>query len=428
MTLQLPRWAPALYESLHRAPELGFQEHRTAGLLADVLSREGFAVTRGIGGTGLVAVLDRGPGPVVAVRAELDALPLQERTGADFASGTDGVMHACGHDLHLTALAAASAQLVAGPDLPNGRIVLILQPAEELGSGAVRMNEDGLTEAVPRPDILLGQHVSAMAPAGVLVSTPGPALAAADTLTVTARAPGGHTGSPDSGADPVLFAAGLTQRLHTVVGRDVAPFEQAAVSVPGIVAPSTAGLRAPRAVLTVNIRTFEERVREAVIRRVGDLVRAESAAAGLSFGGDVRLTHDTHVPRVENSPEVRDRLAALHERRLSVRHLTVPPALASDDISVLARSFGCPSVYWFVGSGEPGGGLGAVRPACHTDTYLPHPATLSVATAALREAMAAALAGALTGPRDERTRPGPLDGATGPKCPVGNNTPPETRT
>lgn len=124
----------------------------------------------------------------------------------------------------------------------------------------------------------------------------------------------------------------------------------------------------------------------------------------------------------------RDRRAALHERRLSVRHLTVPPALASDDFSVLARASGCPSVYWFVGSGEPGGGLGAVRPACHTDTYLPHPATLSVATAAMREAMAAALAGALTGPPDERSRPEPWDGTTGPKCPVGKNTTPETRT
>ncbi|MEU6554339.1 amidohydrolase [Streptomyces sp. NPDC046915] len=405
MTLTLPDWAPDLYQTLHRRPELGFQEHRTAGLLAEVLAREGFTVTRGIGGTGLAAVLDRGPGPVVAARAELDALPLQERTGAAFASEEDGVMHACGHDLHLTALAGAAAQLASRPDLPPGRIVLILQPAEELGSGAARMVADGLTEAVPRPDVLLSQHVSAMAPAGVLVSTPGPALAAADTLVVTARAPGGHTGSPDSGPDPVLFAASLTQRLHTVVGRDVAPFEQAVVSVPGIAAPSAPGLRAPRAAVTVNIRTFEERVRKAVLGRVDALVRAEAAAAGLAFGDDVQLTHDTHVPRVENNAPVRDRLTAVHRSRLAMSHLTVPPALASDDVSLLVRAFGCPAVYWFVGSGEPGGRLGPVRPACHTDQYLPHPATLAVATAAMREALLGGLTGELCGPAHQAGPP-----------------------
>ncbi|GCB51578.1 amidohydrolase [Streptomyces sp. NL15-2K] len=405
MTLRLPHWVPALYESLHRGPELGFREHRTAGLLAEVLGREGFAVTRGIGGTGLTAVLGSGPGPVVAARAELDALPLQERTGEAFASEVDGVMHACGHDLHLAALAGAAAQLAARPDLPPGRIVLILQPAEELGSGAARMVDDGLAEAVPRLDLLLGQHVSAMAPVGVLVSTPGTALAATDTLTVTARAPGGHTGSPDSGPDPVLFAASVTQRLHTVVGRDVPPFEQAVVSVPGIVAPSAPGLRAPCAAVTVNIRTFDERVRETILDRVEALVRAEAAAAGLAFGDDVRLTRDTHVPRVENTARIRDRLAALHESRLSVRHLTVPPALASDDVSVLIRAFGCPAVYWFVGSGEPGGRLGRVRPACHTDEYLPHPATLAVATAAMREALLAGLSGDLSEPAGQADQP-----------------------
>ncbi|MEU2058308.1 amidohydrolase [Streptomyces bungoensis] len=409
MTLRVPDWAPALYQDLHRRPELGFEEHRTAGLLAGVLEREGFTVTRGIGGTGVAAVLDRGPGPVVAARAELDALPLQERTGAAFASEVDGVMHACGHDLHLVALAAAAAQLAARPDLPPGRIVLILQPAEELGSGAARMVEDGLADAVPRPRLLLSQHVSAMAPVGVLVSTPGTALAAADTLVVTARAPGGHTGSPDSGPDPVLFAAGLTQRLHTVVGRDVAPFEQAVVSVPGLAAPSAPGLRAPCATLTVNVRTFEERVRETVLGRVEALVRAEAAAAGLGYGDEVRLTRQTHVPRVENAAPVRDRLATVHESRLAVRHLTVPPALASDDASVLARAFGSPAVYWFTGSGEPGGRLGPVRPACHTDAYLPHPATLAVATAAMREAVLAGLRGELTGDPSEPA--GRIDGS-----------------
>ncbi|MEV4616731.1 amidohydrolase [Kitasatospora sp. NPDC049258] len=393
--LRLPDWAPALYESLHRGPELGFQEHRTAGLLAEVLSREGFAVTRAIGGTGLVAVLDRGPGPVVAARAELDALPLQERTGAAFASEEDGVMHACGHDLHLAALAGAAAQLAGRPDLPSGRIVLILQPAEELGSGAARMVDDGLVEAVPHPDVLLSQHVSAMAPVGVLASTPGTALAAAETLTVTAGAPGGHTGLPDSGPDLVLFAANLTQRLHTVVGRDVPPFEQAVVSVPAMVAPAAPGLRAPSVAVTVNIRTFEERVRELILGRVDSVVRAESAAAGLAFGEDVQLAQHSRVPRVENTARVRDRLAAVHEARLPVRHLTVPPALASDDVSVLVRAFGTAAVYWFVGSGEPGSRLGPVGPACHTDAYLPHPATLAVATAAMREAMLAGLAGDL---------------------------------
>ncbi|MFB7779187.1 amidohydrolase [Streptomyces bauhiniae] len=365
--LWLPHWAPALYESLHRTPELGFQEHRMAKTLAEVLSREGFAVTRGIGGTGLVAVLDPGPGPVVAVRAELDALPLQKHTEAAFASEVEGVMHACGHDLHCGA--GRGGRTAGGPPGTAERhIILILQPAEETGSGAARMIEDGLVEAIPRPDVLLSQHVSAMAPVGVLASTPGTALAAADTLTVTAHAPGGHTSSPNSGPDLVLFAANLTQRLHTVVSRDVPPFEQAVVSVPALEAPSAPGLRAPGVSVRVNIRTFEERVQAQILDRIDSILRAEATAPGLAFGKDVRLTHDSRVPRVENTPWVRDRLAALHEKRLPVRHLTVPPALASDDVSLLAQAFKSPAVYWFVGSGEPGGRLGPVGPACATLT------------------------------------------------------------
>ena len=420
MIYEIPDWAHQLYESLHAAPELGFAEHRTSSAAADVLDRTGFEVHRGIGGTGIAALLDLGDGPTVAARAELDALPLTERTGASFASRANGVMHACGHDLHLVALLAAAAQIADQAASPArngpiaGKVVLLLQPAEELGRGAAAMVEDRLLERIPRPDLLLAQHVSPMAPVGVLASTPGTSLAASDVIRVRIRSTGGHASSPDNGVDPVLTAANLVQKLHTIVGRDVAPFDQAVVTVPSIEAPSAPGLRAPEALVTITVRTLADHVRSKILERIRSLVRAEALAADLEVhetesrvdgsvdfdGPGVFYERAPAVPHVVNDPSLLRTVVAAHHRQLSVRHLTVPPALASDDFSNLAAAFGCPSAYWFVGSGSPLGRLGPVRPACHTDLYLPHPSTLPLATAVMRETVLAALRGQVHGVPD----------------------------
>jgi amidohydrolase len=393
VSFDLAPWVPGLYESIHRHPELAGRETRTAGLCADRLEAAGFAVQRGVGGTGVLAHLDRGDGPVVLARAELDALALSEATQADFASEVDGVMHACGHDLHLAALVAAAARIAQ--ESPRGQLVVVLQPAEEAGTGAAAMLSDGLAARIPRPDVLLAQHVSHLAPVGVLASTAGVALAASDSFVVRVTGTGGHSSAPGAGVDPVLFAAALTQRVHTVVGHDLAPFDQAVVSVPSIDASSAPGVRAQRAEVTINVRTFAAHVREVIERRIAQLVRAEAAAHDLIDGtrADVVVEHVSHVPATVNDREALERVAGAH-RGVRLAHLAVPPALASDDVSVLAQGLECPCAYWFIGSGEPGSRLGTVRPGCHTDRFLPHPTTLAVAATSMHAAITASLSGA----------------------------------
>lgn len=395
MTFTLPTGIQALYRGLHRHPELAMREHRTARVCAARLERAGFSVRTGVAGTGVVAELRRGAGPTVVLRAELDALPLTERTGASFSSRVEGVMHACGHDLHLAAVVAAAEQVGRQSQDWSGCLVVVLQPAEETGTGARAMLDGGLLDMVPRVDRLLAQHVSALAPVGVIVSTPGIALAASETFRVEVRGEGGHSSAVDRSTQPVLVAASLVMRLATLVSQEVAPFEQAVVSIPEIVAPSAPGLVAPQATVTITTRSVASRVGTLLADRIECLVSAEALGAGLTVGADadVRLSKEASVLSVCNDEALLSEVRDAHRAGLGLTHLTVPPALASDDVSVLTQAFDCPAAYWFVGSGEPGGKLGATRPGCHTDRYLPNPHTLAVAASAMRLAALAALNG-----------------------------------
>ena len=232
-------WQEQLYQDVHRHPESSHQEHRTAELIADRLRRAGYEVHEGVGGTGVVGLLRNGEGPVVLLRADMDALPVREATGLPYASevtatDADGnevpVMHACGHDVHVACLAGAAQLLADGRTHWDGTLVLVFQPAEETGNGARGMVEGGLEELIPAPQVALAQHVMPM-PAGRVGTRSGPALSAADSMRITLYGRGAHGSMPRAAVDPVVLAAMIVVRLQTVVAREVAPTETAVLTV-----------------------------------------------------------------------------------------------------------------------------------------------------------------------------------------------------
>src|SRR4051795_10036943 len=235
-------WQEELYRDLHQHPELSHQEVRTAGLVADRLGAAGFEVHEQVGGTGVVGVLRNGNGPVVLLRADMDALPVREATGLPYASkvtatDADGnevpVMHACGHDVHVACLAGAAQLLADGRRSWTGTLVALFQPAEETGDGARGMVEGGLASLIPSPTVALGQHVMPL-PAGRVVTHRGPALSAADSMRITLYGRGAHGSMPQAAVDPVVLAAMIVVRLQTVVSREVAPGETAVLTVGSI--------------------------------------------------------------------------------------------------------------------------------------------------------------------------------------------------
>src|SRR3954453_19239197 len=219
-----------LYRDVHAHPELSMQEHRTAQKADQHLQAAGYNVTTGVGGTGVVGRLANGDGPTVMLRADMDALPVKEATGLPYASTTDGVMHAWGHDMHVTWLAGVTALLAGARDAWRGTVLAIFQPAEETAQGAQAMIDDGLFERFPKPEVILGQHVMP-APAGAIGYRPGTTQAAADSLEVRMFGRGAHGSMPESSVDPIVMAAATVLRLQTIVSREVAANQSAVVTI-----------------------------------------------------------------------------------------------------------------------------------------------------------------------------------------------------
>ncbi|OII12121.1 amidohydrolase [Curtobacterium sp. MCBA15_008] len=350
----------SLYQDLHAHPELGFQEHRTAGIVADRLAEiGGIDVTTGVGGTGVVGVLANGEGPVVWLRADMDGLPVQERTGLPYASehhGTDEdgndvpTMHACGHDIHVTWLLGTLERLAATTTDWHGTVVAVFQPAEEVISGARAMIEDGLVDRFPKPDVVLGQH-SAPAPVGIVAVGSGPVMASSDRLTVTFNGRGAHGSAPQASLDPVVTAASAVVRLQTVVSREVSPSDAGVVTVGSFHAGTRANIIPDEAVIEISTRARNEETRARIIGSIERIVRAESEAGGLS------APTITRAPGAEVT--VNDAEAAatvLHAIRAEVpgaRDLEIGLAMASEDVGQLATAAGAPLVYWFTGITDP---------------------------------------------------------------------------
>jgi hippurate hydrolase len=349
-----------LYRDLHRHPELSLQETRTAGVLAQALRPLGYDVTEGVGGTGVVGVLRNGAGPTVMLRADFDALPVQEKTGLPYASearavAEDGrevpVMHACGHDMHATCLVGAASLLAAAKDSWSGTLLIVFQPAEELVRGARDMVEDGLFSRFPKPSIVLGQHVAPL-PAGFIGHGSGPLMAASDTVHVTLHGRGGHGSRPEATVDPVLMAANVVTRLQGIVSREVPPSETAVVTVGQLQAGSKPNVIPDSAELGINIRSKTERTRTIVMEAIERIVRAESAASGAVK--EPEITWEESAPVLVGDPDATTKtLAAFHEHFGPGRILPMPPVTASEDVGVFGAALGVPTVFWFWGGIEP---------------------------------------------------------------------------
>ncbi len=347
----------ALYRDLHAHPELGFAEHRTAGIVAERLRALGYQVTTGVGGTGVVGVLSRGSGPVALLRADMDGLPVREQTGLPYAStvratSSDGadvpVMHACGHDMHVTCLLGAAAELAAD-EAWQGTLLLVFQPAEEGRGGAQAMLDDGLYERFPVPGIVLGQHVMPL-PAGVLGLHAGAAMAGADGLRIVLHGKGGHGSRPETTVDPVLMAAALVLRLQGIVSREVAARETVVLTVGSLHAGTASNIIADQAELLVSLRHFDDDVRATARAAIDRVVRAEALASGAPKDPEIETTET--FPVLVNDPAACARLTEVFNAGVGLT-LDPGPVTGSEDVGLLATAAGVPCAYWFLGGADP---------------------------------------------------------------------------
>src|SRR4051812_29668134 len=350
-----------LYRDVHAHPELSMRERRTAAKAAERLQAAGYVVTIGVGGTGVVGRLRNGDGPTVMLRADMDALPVREATGLPYASTAtatdpDGnevpVMHACGHDMHVTWLAGATALLAAARDAWRGTVLAVFQPAEETAQGARAMIDDGLFERFARPQVILGQHVMP-APAGAIGYRPGTTQAAADSLDVRLFGRGAHGSMPESSVDPVVMAAATVLRLQTIVSREVAANQAAVVTIGALQAGTKDNVIPDEALLKLNVRTFDEQVRAHVLDAIKRIVEAEATASGAPRPPEITMTE--HYPLTVNAPDRTARVAAVLRSEFGDDrvHELAAPYSASEDFGSFGTEWGVPSVFWYVGGTDP---------------------------------------------------------------------------
>src|SRR3954454_18660458 len=345
-------WQEELYREVHQHPELSHHENRTAGLVAGRLGGAAYEVHERVGGTGVVGVLRNGDGPVVLLRADMDALPVREATGLPYASDvtdTDAegnevsVMHACGHDVHVACLAGAAQLLADGREHWAGTVVALFQPAEETGDGARGMVEAGLADLIPTPTVAMAQHVMP-APAGQVGTRPGPTLSAADSMRITVYGRGAHGSMPQAAIDPVVLAAMIVVRLQAVVSREVAPGETAVLTVGSIQSGTKSNVIPDRATLQLNVRTFSEATRSAVLEAIERIVRAECQASGCPKDPEFELFD--RFPLTDNDTATTEQVAAAFGDFFGERAGPAGPQSASEDFSDIPSALGVPYTYW----------------------------------------------------------------------------------
>ena len=352
-------WLEDFYRHLHAHPELSHHEVATAQAVAASLRDDGYEVHEHLGGTGVIGVLRNGDGPTVLVRADMDALPVAEATGLAYASDVvvtddDGnatpVMHACGHDVHVTCLLGAARLLAQDRDRWSGTLVTLFQPAEETGDGATGMVDNGLVGVVGSPDVAMAQHVLAL-PAGTVATRVGPVLAAADSLRITVYGRGAHGSMPQASVDPVVLAAMIVVRLQTVVSRETRPGDPVVVTVGSLHAGTKSNVIADRAVLELNIRTYTEESRSATLAAIKRIVDAECAASDAV--APATIERFDRFPLTENDETVTERVAAAFAEHFGARADTLAMQSASEDFSDVPNALGVPYTYWAIGGVDP---------------------------------------------------------------------------
>jgi hippurate hydrolase len=349
-----------LYKDIHAHPELSMQEKRTAGLAADRLRAAGYEVTTGVGQTGVVGLLRNGDGPTVMLRADMDALPVQETTDLPYASKvtavdregkTVPVGHMCGHDMHVTWLAGATRCLAEARTTWHGTLIAVFQPGEETAEGARAMIDDGLLERFPKPDVILGQHVM-VGPAGAVAGRAGVITSAADSLQIRLFGRGAHGSMPQASIDPVVMAAATVLRLQTVVSREVAAAEAAVITVGVMQAGTKANVIPDEAVIRLNVRTFDAGVRSRALTAIERIVNAEAEASGAPRKPEI-TTLDRY-PLNSNDREASRRVVEAFRAYFGAERVReTGPAPASEDFGSFGSEWASPSVFWFVGGTDP---------------------------------------------------------------------------
>jgi len=345
-----------LYTDIHAHPELSMQENRTANLAAERLRATGYEVTTGVGKTGVVGLLRNGDGPVVMLRADMDALPVKEATGLPYAStatATDReghtvpVAHACGHDMHVACLAGAATVLAQDKSAWRGTLLAVFQPAEETGQGAQAMVDDGLFKRFPKPDVILGQHVMAL-PAGGVFWHDGIVTSAGDSLQIRLFGRGAHGSMPQSSIDPVVMSAATVLRLQTIVSREVAPTQSAVVTIGSLQAGKKENVIPDEAVLKLNVRTFDEDVRTHVLSAIERIVNAEAEASGAELKPEITPL-DRYLPVRNDSQATKRVVSAFRQWFPDDRVQETAPTSASEDFGVFGMAAHVPAVFWFIG-------------------------------------------------------------------------------
>src|SRR5580698_5311173 len=375
--------AHALYLDLHQNPELSGHETQTAAKLAGHLRGLGYEVTEHVGGTGIVAILKNGAGPTVMLRTELDALPVEEKTGLPYASKVHAqddaghdvpVAHACGHDLHMAALVGTAAIMAHSKDTWHGTLLLIGQPAEETISGAKAMIADGLFQRFPKPDVGVAMHVDNLLPAGQAGITPGIYNTNADSLRITIYGKGGHGSAPQTAIDPIVIAARTILALQTIASREVAPGEMAVITVGYIRAGTKNNIIPDQAEMGLTIRTRKDDVRKQILAAITRITKAEAAAAGAPREPLVDRYEGADL--VYNNPALAERLRTPLEAALGKdKVVTAEPITPSEDFSYFVNQ-GVPGFYFSLGGADPqkyaeAKAAGTQLPSNHSPLFAP---------------------------------------------------------
>ncbi|WP_458388981.1 amidohydrolase [Sphingomonas sp. F9_3S_D5_B_2] len=391
----------ALYRDLHANPELSMQESRTPAKLAPEMRKLGFDVTEHVGQTGLVAVLKNGAGPVLLIRADMDALPVSEQTGLPFASKVrtktqtgvqTGVMHACGHDTHITTWLGTARRLVAMKGQWSGTLVMVLQPGEETGAGAKAMLDDGLFSRFPKPDTMIAFHDSASLPAGVIGVTRGYALANVDSVDVDVHGVGGHGAYPQSTKDPIVLGAKIVMALQTLVSRENDPAQPAVVTVGSFHAGTKHNIISDEAKLQLTVRSYTPEVRKVLLDGIARIARGEAIASGIPDDRMPKvIVEEPSTPATFNTQQLSTRLLDLFNSHFGAdRVVETKPIMGGEDFSRfwLADQSKQSTIFWVGGvpkaKWDAAKGDTSKLPSLHSPFWAPDAeAVISTATEAM---------------------------------------------
>jgi len=345
----------SVYKDIHSHPELSMQENRTSSIAADRLRAAGYEVTTHVGQTGVVGVLRNGDGPTIMLRADMDALPVREATGLPYASTVTSnqngksvpVMHACGHDMHVTWLIGAATVMAHSKNAWRGTLMPVFQPAEETGAGARAMIDDGFFQRFPKPSAILGQHVM-VGSSGDISTRPGAITSAGDSVQIRMFGRGAHGSMPQASIDQVVMAAATVLRLQTIVSRELAPTDAAVVTVGSLQAGTKENVIPDEAVIKLNVRTFDESVRQHVLAAIERIVNAEAEAS--RSPREPEITTLDRYPLVKNDPEATKRAVEAFRSYFPAERIKDTQATtASEDFGSFGTEWQVPSVFWFVG-------------------------------------------------------------------------------